>query len=65
VVELGRAVLAEAQASGLRDPNDVPILATQIAAGADCLVTGDRDLLALAGPYPILSPADFCARHAP
>ncbi len=65
VVELGRGALAEAQASGVRDPNDVPILATLIAAGADCLVTGDRDLLTLAGQYPILSPADFCARHAP
>ena len=36
-----------------------------IAAGADCLVSGDKDLLALADRYPILTPADFCARHAP
>lgn len=65
VVELGPQALAAAQASGLRDPNDVPILATLIAAGADCLVSGDKDLLALAEHYPVLTPADFCARHAP
>lgn len=64
-VEPGADSLAQAQASGLRDPNDVPILATLIAAGGDCLVSGDRDLLALADRYPILTPADFCARHAP
>lgn len=65
VIELGPEVLALAHASGLRDPNDTPVLATLLAAGADCLVTGDKDLLALAGQYPILSPAEFCARHAP
>ena len=64
-VEPGADSLAQAQASGLRDPNDVPILAMLIAAGADCLVTGDKDLLALADRYPILTPVDFCARHAP
>lgn len=63
-VEPGADSLAQAQASGLRDPNDVPILAMLIAAGADCLVSRDKDLLALADRYPILTPADFCARHA-
>ena len=29
------------------------------------LVTGDKDLLALAGAYPILSPADFVGRFVP
>jgi len=57
--------LAQAQASGLRDPDDVPILAMLIDADADCLVSRDKDLLALADRYPILTPADFCARHAP
>lgn len=65
VVELDPAVLAQAQASGLRDPNDVPVLATFIAAGADCLVTGDKDLLALAERFAVLTPAAFCARYAP
>jgi putative PIN family toxin of toxin-antitoxin system len=64
-VEPGADSLAQAQATGLRDPNDVPILAMLIAAGADCLVSGDKDLLVLADRYPILTPADFCARHAP
>lgn len=65
VVDLSPDALAQAHASGLRDPNDVPILATLIAASADCLVTGDKDLLALSRQYPILTPADFCARYTP
>jgi uncharacterized protein len=65
VIDLGPEVLAQAQASGLRDPNDVPVLATLIASGADYLVTGDKDLLAIAVHFPVLTPAEFCARHAP
>ena len=57
--------LALAQDSGLRDPNDLPVLALAIASGANWLVTGDKDLLALAAKFPILTPAEFCARHAP
>lgn len=44
------------------DPNDAPILATFIASKADCLVSGDDDLLRLAGQYPILSPGEFISR---
>lgn len=55
--------LAQALASGLRDPNDVPVLAMTIASRADWLITGDKDLLALAADFPILTPAEFCARH--
>ncbi len=47
----------------LRDAADQPILATLHAAEANYLVTSDKDLLALAGQYPILSPAEFWARH--
>ena len=65
IVTLEPDALARAQASGLRDPNDVPILATLIACDADWLITGDKDLLALAEHYPVLTPADFCARYAP
>ena len=41
------------------DPDDSPILATLIAAKADCLVSGDKDLLALREEYCIESPAEF------
>lgn len=58
-------MLARAGAAGLRDPNDLPILAMLIGSAADFLVTGDKDLLALAGTYPILSPAGFVGRFVP
>lgn len=58
-------MLSRAAAADLRDPNDVPILAMLIGSGADFLVSGDKDLLALAGTYPILSPADFVRRFVP
>ena len=45
-----------------RDGKDNMVLATLLASKADCLVTGDADLLALAGTYPILTPADFVGR---
>ncbi|WP_316157813.1 putative toxin-antitoxin system toxin component, PIN family [Cupriavidus sp. BIC8F] len=47
----------------LRDPADQPILLTLLAAKAQYLVTGDKDLLALADRYPIVTPTDFWARH--
>ena len=50
-----------------RDVDDLPILGTLIAAikrdQADCLVTGDKDLLALSVQYPIMSVAQFCERY--
>ena len=46
-------------ASVPRDPGDDPVLATLHAADADCLVSGDGDLLALRDRYPILTPAEF------
>lgn len=45
-----------------RDANDDMVLATLLASGADCLVTGDQDLLDLADRYPIVMPADFARR---
>lgn len=50
-------------APDLRDPQDLPILGTLLASRADYLITGDKDLLALAGPYPIVTPAQFWAAH--
>jgi putative PIN family toxin of toxin-antitoxin system len=47
----------------VRDVADLPVLGTLLASKADYLVTGDRDLLALAGRHPVVSPADFWQRH--
>lgn len=47
----------------LRDPADGAVLLTLLASKADYLVTGDKDLLALADRYPIVTPAELCARH--
>lgn len=51
------------QDADLRDPADQPVLLTLLASKPDYLVTGDKDLLALAGRHPIVAPADFWARH--
>lgn len=50
-------------AEDLRDPADQPVLLTLLAAKADYLITGDKDLLGLANRYPIVSPVEFWARH--
>lgn len=44
-----------------RDPKDDPIIATAVAGRADCIVTGDKDLLVLKrnGRVSIVSPAEF------
>ena len=51
----------------LRDAGDQPVLGTLVAglasARIDYLITGDKDLLALAERFPIVSPAQFWARH--
>ena len=47
----------------LRDPKDQQILGTLRVSGADYLITGDKDLLALAERYPILTPAAFWTKH--
>ncbi len=57
--------LSSAAEAGVRDVLDEPVLAALLASGAEVLVTGDKDLLALADRYPILTPAEFCTRHAP
>lgn len=46
-----------------RDPFDAPFLHLALAGKATALVTGDRDLLVLAGhmPMAILTPAEFLA----
>jgi predicted nucleic acid-binding protein len=47
----------------LRDQADQPVLQTLLAAKAQYLITGDKDLLASADRYPIVTPADFWTRH--
>jgi putative PIN family toxin of toxin-antitoxin system len=53
-----------AERAGVRDAADVPVLSACLAAQPDYLVTGDKDLLALANRYPIITAADFCAKYA-
>ncbi len=48
---------------GCRDPDDDKLLETAMIGEADCLITGDRDLLVMS-PFhdiPIVTPADFLA----
>ena len=47
----------------LRDEADQPVLGTFLAAKANYLVNGDKDLLALSVRYPIVTPADFWRLH--
>ncbi len=49
-----------------RDPDDDSTLGLLVAAGAEVIVTGDRDLLVLRAfrGIPIVSPRDFLERHA-
>jgi len=51
------------QDKDLRDPADQLVLATLLASEANYLITGDKDLLALADRYPVITPAGFWARH--
>ena len=55
-------------APDLRDAADAPVLGTLLqglqTANANYLITGDKDLLALAERYPIITPAAFWAAHA-
>jgi len=62
-----RAELVETQDTAVEviaDPTDTPILASLVVSGAEVLVTGDNDLLALREKYPIVTPAEFAARFS-
>ena len=47
----------------LRDAADQQVLGTLRASKANYLITGDKDLLALAESYPVITPAAFWSRH--
>jgi putative PIN family toxin of toxin-antitoxin system len=51
-------------ALAIRDPDDVWVLASAVAGGAELFITGDADLLAVAtqSPIPILTPRAFWDR---
>lgn len=53
------SVPAQTQIPNCRDPFARPFLALAVAAKADALITGDKDLLELANDFevPILTPA--------
>lgn len=53
----------EISESALRDIADQPVLGTFLAAKANYLVTGDKDLLALSAHYSIITPANFWQLH--
>ena len=57
--EAGIVDIANTPATVPQDPDDSLILATFIAGRADCLVTGDDDLLSIAEQHPILTHAAF------
>lgn len=51
----------------VRDEADLPVRGTLLAGtqggSLDYLITGDKDLLALADIHPIVTPAEFWSRH--
>lgn len=59
---------ATGSAPDLRDPKDEDVLGTLNAAlqisVADYLIMGDKDLLMSADRHPIITPADYWAKHA-
>jgi predicted nucleic acid-binding protein len=65
LLRIDAALLSQAGAAGLRDPNDLPVLAPLIGSGTDHLVTGDKDSLFLANTCSIPTPAEFVHRYLP
>ena len=60
----GELVTPGRRIQACRDPNDDKFLEAALAGKADCVVSGDADLLALT-PFediPIMRPAEFLAR---
>ena len=60
----GELVAPKLKISACRDPKDDKFLEAAVAAQADCIVSGDPDLLDMSSfaEIPILRPAEFLAR---
>jgi putative PIN family toxin of toxin-antitoxin system len=61
VIRRGELVQSQRAISACRDPKDNKFLEVAVAGGADVLVTGDNDLIAL-DPFegvPMIQPAEF------
>lgn len=60
----GDLVIPARKVTMCRDPKDDKFLEAALAGGADCIVSGDGDLLNLTSfeNIPILRPAEFLAR---
>jgi putative PIN family toxin of toxin-antitoxin system len=58
---------ASIPAGACRDPDDLYILGLAVAAEADCIITGDEDLIVLGSfqKIPILSPRAFWDKFRP
>ncbi len=58
-------VPVELPGSSCRDPDDIPVLGLAVAASADYIVTGDKDLLTLEqfSDIPIVNPRSFHDLH--
>lgn len=65
--QLARWISPQSSLNVCRDPDDNKFLALAFDGDADCIITGDQDLLVL-HPFqgiPILSPADFLGLTTP
>lgn len=61
LVRIGEFIEPKIEITECRDPKDNKFLELAVAGNADCIVTGDKDLLVL-NPYrgtKIISPANF------
>jgi putative PIN family toxin of toxin-antitoxin system len=60
----GELVIPTQKVDACRDPNDNKFLEAALASRADCVVSGDADLLDLVSfeHIPILRPSEFLAR---
>jgi len=60
----GELIIANQKVTACRDPKDDKFLEVALAGAADCLVSGDSDLLDMVSfeDIPILRPVEFLAR---